>query len=588
MEAAVIKPPVQSGTLKALTLDCGNGVKMDMVLIPAGEFLMGSPDSEEGRDESESPQHKVTISKPFYMGRYEVTQSQWQAVMGSNPSQFKGDDKPVENVSWDDCQEFCRKLTSRLESGGAIREVRLPSEAQWEYACRAGTTTPFSFGETISTEQVNYNGGITYGNGRKGAQRKKTVEVGSFAPNALGLHDMHGNVTEWCEDKPGSYSSAAQTDPGGASSGVNHVRRGGSWWAGPVCCRSARRIRSPGRYNDGGLRVVCPVGTPAAAGTSELRGPDTKPSNTIPPTAGGTASGSRTAKSPTDTRVANTSHESTTLAKLPPTSADQPLAKPTQLSNDPPPGMALIPAGEFQMGDSFKEGISNELPRHAVYVDAFYMDRTEVTNQQYADGLNWAYKQGNLITVISGVVYQYDSGTSYPYCHTAAGSPHDRTDHRITWDGSTFGVVAGKEAHPMVCVSWYGSVAYANWRSGMQGKPLCYDLSTWSCNFGSGYRLPTEAEWEKAARGGTAGHRFPWADDPNDSIQHARANYKNSSSFSYDNGPTLRLHPTFSTGQPPPHQSGGLLRGERVRVVWHGWQRARMVQRLDRWRLLPQ
>ena len=167
-----------------------------------------------------------------------------------------------------------------------------------------------------------------------------------------------------------------------------------------------------------------------------------------------------------------------------------------------PTGMVLIPAGEFLMGDSFypREGNSDELPRHAVTVDAFFMDKNLVTNQQYADALNWANAQGNLITVTSGRVYKYNSGTSYPYCDTTTSYTYSQ----ITWSGSTFGVVSGKGNYPMERVSWYGSVAYANWRSGMQTKPPCYDLSTWNCNFGSGYRLPTEAEWEKAARGGAS------------------------------------------------------------------------------------
>ena len=168
-----------------------------------------------------------------------------------------------------------------------------------------------------------------------------------------------------------------------------------------------------------------------------------------------------------------------------------------------PPGMVLIPGGEFEMGDSFDEGDSDEHPVHTIYLSPYCIDTYEVTNQQYADALNWAWAQGNLITVTSGVVYKYNSGTSYPYCSTTsalAGWPDYGGYSRISWNGSAFGVVAGKEDHPMVVVSWYGSVAYCNWRSDMEGKPLCYDLSNWECNFGvAGYRLPTEAEWEKAA-----------------------------------------------------------------------------------------
>ena len=209
-----------------------------------------------------------------------------------------------------------------------------------------------------------------------------------------------------------------------------------------------------------------------------------------------------------------------------------------------PAGMVLIPAGEFQMGDSFGEGGALELPVRLVYLDAFYIDRHEVTNQQYVDALNWAWSQGNLITVPvpSAVV----SGPSFPYCDTMASS----ASSRITWDemSSVFGVVSGKENHPMVMVSWYGSAAYANWRSGMEGRTPAYDNSTWACDFNAnGYRLPTEAEWEKAARGGVSGHRFPWSDA--ETIQHARANYQ-SVFGGYDDSPTSGYHNDFDVELP--------------------------------------
>jgi formylglycine-generating enzyme required for sulfatase activity len=198
------------------------------------------------------------------------------------------------------------------------------------------------------------------------------------------------------------------------------------------------------------------------------------------------------------------------------------------------------------MGDTFNEGGSEELPVHSVYISQFYMDTYGVTNQQYADALNWAKNQGTLINVNGGVVYKYNSGTNYPYCDTTTSSWYSR----ITWNGSTFGVVTGKETYPMVQVSWYGSAAYANWRSGMQGRTPSYDTGTWACNFAAGgYRLPTEAEREKAARGGAAGHRFPWSDT--DTIQHARANYYGYAGYSYDTSPTLGYHPAFSSGSYP-------------------------------------
>jgi formylglycine-generating enzyme required for sulfatase activity len=187
-----------------------NSIGMKFVWIPPGSFMMGSPKGEKGRAANET-QHKVTLTKGFFMGVYTVTQEQWKEVMGNNPSFFRGKKNlPVENVTWNDCQEFVKKLREKDK-----KAYRLPTEAEWEYACRAGTTTPFYFGETISTDQANYDGNSVYGNGKKGIYRGKTTPVGSFPPNAFGLYDMHGNLWQWCQDWGGEYPQKDVLDPQG-------------------------------------------------------------------------------------------------------------------------------------------------------------------------------------------------------------------------------------------------------------------------------------------------------------------------------------------------------------------------------------
>ncbi|MEO0935742.1 MAG: formylglycine-generating enzyme family protein, partial [Cyanobacteria bacterium J06641_2] len=250
----------ESNSAKYFTEDLGNGVTLDMVQIPGGEFLMGSPSSEEKRQDDESPQHKVNI-KPFYMGKFAVTQAQYQAIMGENPSRFKGNNRPVETVSWNDATEFCQKLT-----GKTGRTYRLPSEAEWEYACRAGTTTSFHFGETITTKLANYDGTTTYANEPRGEYRKQTTEVGNFPRNAFGFCDMHGNVWEWCQDTWHDNYNGAPTDGSAWIENGNdspRVLRGGSWKNNPGFCRSAFRYYSIGRgaFDDlFGFRVVCVSG----------------------------------------------------------------------------------------------------------------------------------------------------------------------------------------------------------------------------------------------------------------------------------------------------------------------------------------
>jgi formylglycine-generating enzyme len=227
--------PAAGGEARAFT---ANGVSFKMVRIPAGEFMMGSPSNEPQRDEDET-QHRVRISRDFWMGQTEVTQGLWRAVMGTNPSQFSncGNDCPVEQVSWNDCQEFIRKLNGMVSGG----DFRLPTEAEWEYACRAGTTTPFNTGRCLNADQANYVGNNPVSGCSKGEYRERTVKVGSFAPNAWGLYDMHGNVWEWCQDWYGDYPSGSVTDPTGPSSGSFRVLRGGSWNYFAVDCRSANR-----------------------------------------------------------------------------------------------------------------------------------------------------------------------------------------------------------------------------------------------------------------------------------------------------------------------------------------------------------
>jgi formylglycine-generating enzyme required for sulfatase activity len=238
--------PEPKSSPAGLALDLGNGVTMKLVLIPAGKFTMGSPDSEQGRRDSEGPQHEVIITKPFYMGATEVTQAQYEAVMGKNPSEFKGATNPVENVSWNDAAEFCKKLSEKTRQA-----VRLPTEAEREYACRAGSKTRFSFGDSDSDL-----GDYAWVAGNSGG---KAHLVGQKKPNAWGLYDMHGNVTEWCADWHGSYSSGPSTDPQGAGSGRFRVARGGSWYLedpGNFRCADRNRDLAP-TYRNSHLGFRC-------------------------------------------------------------------------------------------------------------------------------------------------------------------------------------------------------------------------------------------------------------------------------------------------------------------------------------------
>ena len=223
------EPIKKEASGKEEVIDLGNGVKLEMILIPAGKFKMGSPLSEDGRNNVFERQHEVTLTKSFYIGKYEVTQEQGVAVMGGNPSlKTKGAKLPVTDVSWNACQDFIKKLNPKTNGG-----FRLPTEAEWEYACRAGTTTAYSFGDRITPKDANY-------------KLSPIVPVGSYKPNEFGLYDMHGNVSEWCQDLIEDYPVRPVTDPKGPARregglGGYRIFRGGHFQSSPDSVRSSER-----------------------------------------------------------------------------------------------------------------------------------------------------------------------------------------------------------------------------------------------------------------------------------------------------------------------------------------------------------
>ena len=236
----VMAQDVKPGKIEVV--DLGKDVKLEMVLVSAGKFMMGAPASEKFRFDDET-QHEVTLTKPYYMGKYEVTQEQWESLMGNNPSETKGAKLPVTNVSWGLCQAFITKLNAKTSGG-----FRLPTESEWEYACRAGTSTAYSFGDATTPKDANY----------KDSKIGKPVAVGSYKPNAFGLYDMHGNVWEWCEDWKVDYPKEAVIDPKGPATGETRAYRGGSFFFTVPYARSSTRFYyTPSfQFNYVGFRVA--------------------------------------------------------------------------------------------------------------------------------------------------------------------------------------------------------------------------------------------------------------------------------------------------------------------------------------------
>lgn len=366
---------IASNLTDGKSIDLGNGVHMEFVLIPAGSFYMGSPLSETGRYGNESPVRRVQITRPFYMGKYEVTQDQYMAVMGKNPSKFSGRNLPVELVSWDEAVAFCKKV------GG-----RLPTEAEWEYACRTGTDTRFYFGNSDS--DLKDHAWYSDNSG------ERTHAIGQKKPNVWGLYDMHGNVWEWCQDWfADDYQNASSVDPKGPSSGNKRVLRGGSWLEPAWHCRSAGRGRNaPGhRYFDYGFRVV--LENEMSSAEVESASPDYQ-------------------------QALKTDSVFELPFAIAPFNAAQakeyqlrtsryygiPASEMVDLINGVTMEFVLIPAGEFSMGSPIDEKDRRDVegPIHRVRISKpFYMGRFEVTEEQYIAimGKKMAFWKGGDIPV---------------------------------------------------------------------------------------------------------------------------------------------------------------------------------------------
>ncbi len=444
---------------------------LEMVLIPAGTFMMGSPPSERGRSFSEGPQHEVTITKPFYIGKYELTEAQWRAIMGSNPPWYvsRKPNRPVETIHWNDCQALIEQLNTM-----GLGTFRLPTEAEWEYACRAGTSTRFSFGDALECPDTPeycelYDRYMWYqGNRTEGSTLGE--EVGQKRSNPWGLYDMHGNVLEYCQDWYGPCSAESQTDPQGPSSGSYRTMRGGFWGGYPTQNRSAARSQGP--VNDRGyyvgMRLVRLADSPSTPA------PTPTPTSTNTPTA--TSTPTPPPPTPTPTLTFTPTATATPSPADPPSSGEE--ALPTLLIDVPGLStgaqqleMAKVPAGIFTMGidpdpdNPFLFGF--ESPAHEVTItEDYYIGTHEITQEQ------WKTVMGN--------------------------NPSFEKD-------------ADK---PVTVITWYDCIRFCNRLSQLAGRTPVYDEGTWQANWDAdGFRLPTEAEWERACRAGTT-TTFYWGDDP--------------------------------------------------------------------------
>jgi len=347
-----MKKAVDKGLQKEILENLGKGIKLEMVLIPAGKFMMGSPSSKVDRVDNET-QNEVTLTKPYYMGKYEVTQEQWFEIMGENPSNDKGQKLPVTNVSWEDCQDFIKKINAKTNGG-----YRLPTEAEWEYACRAGTSTAYSFGDSLTKSDANIDG-------------SNIKAVGNYKPNVFGIFDMHGNVWEWCENWYGPYPEESVTDPMGPATGERRVLRGGSFFNYASDAVSSFRYNNTpnSRFFDRGFRLARTADIKSAV-APKIPKPD--------PAVVKTATGNLLVSPFNETKAKVAQKEvAKSLHKEVEEKAD--LGKGVKLD------LVLIPAGKFKMGSPASEvgRVDNETQHEVTLTKPFYISRYEVTQEQW-------------------------------------------------------------------------------------------------------------------------------------------------------------------------------------------------------------
>ena len=554
---------VLSHTIKLIgqtvSLNLPGQVPLVMIKIPAGSFQMGSPDTEINRHSDEGPTHQVTLTKNFFLSQELVTQKQWIALTGKNPSYFQSMNgyyedlnRPVEMVSWDGIAGpggFIQKMNLHLAATGQDAVVRLPTEAEWEYACRAGTTTRFFFGDSQLAAQDGAQGdgptdgptGSTAYPGRRSTymwfgydlSTHQTHIVGMLYPNAWGLRDMAGNLWEWCQDWYGPYASDAAVDPVGQA-GTLRVMRGGAWLSDARFCRSANRYFGyPSERNHAlGFRLAAEVTIPSylpAVTRFSIN------SNAASTTISTVSLANLATGKPSDFQVSETPGfvgaawiPYTTITNYALSAGYGPktvwfkvrnwfgesaaTSATITVNGDRVIEMVNLAQGTYLMGNGISGddgyyGNQDEWPPHQVTVPACQIGKYEITNGQYAVMLNWALGKGYLKDSLGA---PYQGGDIYAGGQLLAGL--DDASQIVYANGGFIWKTRdgySMENHPMLNVTWYGGVAFCNWLSEKEEKPLAYNPATWELidnnsskagiQYTHGYRLPTEAEWEKAA-----------------------------------------------------------------------------------------